>query len=99
MDSHGTGAGRVEVAPDHALGAHADPVLEAALAQLAQTDSRPQASVPLHAIHRCARDQLAVIPLWQIDEYALVHESVRGVGERPVTLYQNIEQWQVTIQP
>ena len=30
---------------------------------------------------------------------ALVHASLRGVGERPVTLYQNVEQWQVTVEP
>jgi hypothetical protein len=74
----------------------ADPELDAALEQLAQAASREQAAVPLHAIHRRAHETLAVIPLWQIDEYALVHPTLRGVGERPVTLYHNIEQWQVT---
>lgn len=76
-----------------------DPELEAALEQLAQADSRDQAGPPLHAIHRCVHEQLTVIPLWQFHEHALVHRTVRGVGERPVTLYQQIEQWQVTSEP
>jgi hypothetical protein len=80
-------------------GRAADPELDAALEQLAQAATRDQAAAPLRAIHRRVQEQLAIIPLWQIDEYALVHQSLRGVGERPVTLYQNVEQWQVTSEP
>ena len=76
-------------------GRGADPELDAALEQLAQAATREQAAAPLHAIHRRTHETLAVIPLWQIDEYALVHPTLHGVGERPMTLYQNVEQWQV----
>ncbi len=80
-------------------GRGADPELDAALEQLAQAVSREQTAAPLRTIHRRVQEQLAIIPLWQIDEYALVHHTLRGVGEHPVTLYQNVEQWQATSEP
>ena len=36
-----------------------------------------------------------MIPLWQLVDYYACHENVREIGSRPITLYQNIEQWQV----
>ena len=83
----------------HGLG-RSDPEMEAAMEQLAHADSREQTRLPLRAIQRRMREQWMVIPLWQFHEHALVHRTLRGMGARPVvTLYQQVEQWQVTEEP
>jgi len=45
-------------------------------------------------VHRVAYDDVSVVPLWQLTEYVAYHKSLRGVGARPATLYQRVEQWQ-----
>lgn len=46
-------------------------------------------------IHRSAYNDVAVLPLWQVVDYLAYHKRVRNVGERPVWLYQNVEQWRI----
>ncbi len=50
----------------------------------------------LHELHRIVHEQVAVIPLWQTVNYLVYNRRLSGVGPRPLTLYQNVEQWQVT---
>jgi ABC-type transport system substrate-binding protein len=49
----------------------------------------------LHELHRIVHEQVSVIPLWQTVDYLAYSERLRGVGSAPVTLYQNVEQWQI----
>lgn len=47
----------------------------------------------LQEVHQIAHDDLPVIPLWQtIDQFAYLN-TLRGIGEEPVSLYQNVSQW------
>jgi len=49
----------------------------------------------LHDLHRIVNEQVAVIPLWQTVNYFVHSQRIEGVGRHPLTLYQDIEQWQV----
>jgi hypothetical protein len=49
----------------------------------------------LHDLHRIVDDQVAIIPLWQTVNYLVYSQRVSGIGPRPLTLYQDVEQWQV----
>ncbi len=47
----------------------------------------------LFTIHRHMSAQAFVIPLWEVDEFAVWKKSTLGIPERPMTPYQNIERW------
>jgi ABC-type transport system substrate-binding protein/tetratricopeptide (TPR) repeat protein len=63
------------------------------LRQLQQAADWQQLRPILRKIHRIAYDDVAVVPLWQLLDHFAYHASLKGVGDRPVTLYQNVEQW------
>jgi tetratricopeptide (TPR) repeat protein len=65
-----------------------------ALDQLSLSQNWNQAREQLKEIHRIARSDLPLIPLWQSVNHYAYGDWVQGIGERPVTLYQDLEQWQ-----
>lgn len=69
------------------------PYLTLALAQLEQTTDWQEAGAKLRQIHRIAYNEVAILPLWQLVDYYARHQSLEGLGRRPVTLYQDVEQW------
>ena len=69
--------------------------LPSALRELDTATNWRQARESLHRIHRLVHDQVTVIPLWQIAEHFAYRNILNGVGSQPVSLYQNIERWQV----
>jgi ABC-type transport system substrate-binding protein len=69
-----------------------------ALRQLDEAVDWKQVRDCLHTVHRIAYDDMAILPLWQLVEYFACHESLRGVAARPVSLYQNVEQWRAPFQ-
>ncbi|HEX5102346.1 MAG TPA: ABC transporter substrate-binding protein [Pirellulaceae bacterium] len=71
------------------------PAMLALLRSLQAATDEQQALAALHEIHRLAAAELPAIPLWQLTDHFAWHTSVQGIGQRPVTLYENIEQWQV----
>ncbi len=70
------------------------PYMSLALRRLDRAPDWREVSQQLHNIHRIAFNDVAVIPLWQLVDHFAYHKSVRGIGAQPVTLYQNVEQWQ-----
>jgi ABC-type transport system substrate-binding protein len=46
-------------------------------------------------IHRAVYNDVAIMPLWQVVDYFAYHKRIRNIGERPVWLYQNVEQWRI----
>jgi tetratricopeptide (TPR) repeat protein len=70
------------------------PTMLAELRALQTAGDDPAAVERLQSIHRLAAAELPVIPLWQLVDYLAYHTSVKGIGQRPVGLYDNIEQWQ-----
>ena len=69
----------------------------AALRSLQEASSPKQAIQRLQEIHRLVAAELPVIPLWQLVDYFAYHNSVKGMQSRPLSLYQDIENWQVEL--
>jgi len=47
----------------------------------------------LHLIHSRIAAQAFVIPLWEVDDFAVWRKSVLGTPDSPVSVYQNVERW------
>ena len=72
-----------------------DPFVGLALRGLYQATNWQDVSGRLKALHNDAYNELPVIPLWQLVDHYAYRRDIRGIGDRPVSLYQNIEQWRV----
>ncbi len=79
------------------LGGLPSAYLEQALAELLAASDWTQACTRLKAIHRLVADEVDVIPLWQLVEHLAHSSGVANLGERPVTLYDHVENWQVEL--
>jgi tetratricopeptide (TPR) repeat protein len=64
-----------------------------ALDQLSRSQNWNDARNQLKEIHRIARADLPVIPLWQTVNHLAVREWLQGVAEQPVSLYQDVDAW------
>jgi len=69
-----------------------------ALRQLDQATDWAQVAARLRRIHRLANEEVSVVPLWQLTDHFAYQGSLKGVGARPVSLYQNVEAWQPATQ-
>jgi hypothetical protein len=76
----------------------ASAMMAAALDQLDRAENWNQAREQLREIHRIAHYDLPLIPLWQTVNYFAHRKSLSGVGNSPVTLYQNLPQWRKSIE-
>lgn len=65
------------------------------LINLDYATSFPDARSKLFKIHRHMSAQAFVIPLWELDDYIAFQRSVSGFESRPLSVYQNVEKWQV----
>ena len=71
------------------------PAMSLALGRVAEAADWAQARIRLRQVHRLCHDDAAIIPLWQLTDYFACQETVKGVGKGPVSLYENVEQWNV----
>jgi ABC-type transport system substrate-binding protein len=69
------------------------PYLNAALRQLDEAGNWNDVRARLAELHEIAHHELPLIPLWQTTNYFAHRTSVRGIGDSPLTLYQNVDQW------
>jgi hypothetical protein len=67
-----------------------------ALRQLDQATDWAEVATRLRYIHWLCQKEVAVLPLWQLIEHFAYQRTLKGVGSRPVSLYQNVEQWEPT---
>jgi ABC-type transport system substrate-binding protein len=74
------------------------PYMTLALRQLDEAVDWKQVRDCLHAVDRIAYEDATVLPLWQLLEYFAYRDSLGGVTSRPVSLYQNVEQWRPPFQ-
>lgn len=65
------------------------------LINLDYATSFPDARKKLFQIHRHLSAQAFIVPLWEIDDYLAMQRSVSGYESRPLSVYQNVEKWQV----
>ena len=47
----------------------------------------------LFTIHRHMSAEAFIIPLWEVDEFAVWKKSTLGIPENPMSPYQNVERW------
>jgi ABC-type transport system substrate-binding protein len=69
-----------------------------ALRQLDEAVDWKQVRECLHAVHRISYNDAAILPLWQLVEHFVCHDSLQGVAPRRVSLYQNVEGWRPPFQ-
>ena len=74
------------------------PAMAAELKQLAGAADWQAACGVLRRIHRLVHEEATVVPLWQLPEHFAHQARLQGVGAAPLTLYQNVEQWQLQFQ-
>jgi hypothetical protein len=79
--------------------AGSSPILTAACERLLNAETWPDAVSRLHDLHRIAHQEVAVLPLWQLVEHFACHASLKGVGQRPLGLYQHLGSWQCEFRP
>jgi ABC-type transport system substrate-binding protein len=78
---------------DNGVGGAGSALMAAALDELAKAENWNEARRRLREIHRIAHFDLPVIPLWQTVNYFAHRTWLDGVGDRPLTLYQNLDEW------
>jgi MarR-like DNA-binding transcriptional regulator SgrR of sgrS sRNA len=71
------------------------PAMTLTLRQLAQATEPAQARIRLRRVHRLAHEESAVIPLWQLTDYFACQSTLKGIAKETVSLYQNVEKWNV----
>jgi ABC-type transport system substrate-binding protein len=81
------------------VGDVASPYLMAALRELDGATNWKDVRAKLAEIHDVVHHDLPLVPLWQTVNYFAYRTAVRGIGESPITLYQNVEQWRVGEEP
>jgi len=70
------------------------PYMSLALRAVEQAADWPAVRNAVRQVHRVAHSDAAVVPLWQLPEFCAYHQSLQGVGQRPRSLYDNVQQWQ-----
>lgn len=72
-----------------------DPYIALALRRLDESANWTEVRERLKDIHRIVHTDLTVIPLWQTVEHFAAQQNFRGLEESSVTLYQDVESWNV----
>lgn len=72
------------------------PYVSLALRQLDQAADWKSARDQLLRLHELLAEELPLLPLWQLVDHYAYREGLAQVGTRPVSLFQNVERWQVT---
>ena len=77
------------------LGALASPRILELLLRLERASEMPTATGLLVAIDRESRDELPVLPLWQLEDHYAWRTRLKGPGETATRFYQGIETWEI----
>jgi peptide/nickel transport system substrate-binding protein len=81
------------------IAGHCTDSMSLALDELGHADHWKEAREKLHIVHRIAYHDLPVIPLWQTYNYYAHHFSLHGMGDSPITCYQNAIDWRISDDP
>jgi tetratricopeptide (TPR) repeat protein len=87
---------RLILGPGGLAGHVGNPYLDAALRRLDEASNWKDVRARLAEIHEITHHELPVIPLWQTANYFAYRTGVEGIGESPITLYQNVDQWSMS---
>ena len=78
------------------LAASASPRILQLLLELERAGEWPTARGLAKQIDRESRDELAVIPLWQLVDHYAWRSRLRGPGPKADDLYDHLEQWEIS---
>jgi ABC-type transport system substrate-binding protein len=67
--------------------------LQTALRQLDDASNWNEVRSRLAEVHDVAHHELPIIPLWQTVNYFAYRETLPGIGQSPLVLYQNVADW------
>jgi tetratricopeptide (TPR) repeat protein len=76
------------------LAGEGSPYVALAVKQLESAADWASIRAQLRRLHRIVFDDVTVVPLWQLIDFYAYRKGNRGIGDKPFTIYQNIEQWQ-----
>jgi peptide/nickel transport system substrate-binding protein len=88
---------RLIMGPGGLAGSIDSPYLNSALRRLDQANNWKEVRTRLADIHEIAHHELPVIPLWQTENFFACRKSLGGVGDAPLTLYQNVDDWRTSL--
>lgn len=71
------------------------PYVSMGIQRLNRAQDWKEVAARLKDLHRISIQNMALIPLWQFPEHFAYREGVHGISDNILTLYQDIEQWQV----
>ncbi|MBN1395373.1 MAG: hypothetical protein JW959_10150 [Pirellulales bacterium] len=74
------------------------PYMSQALRRLDEAVEWGEVRLCLHRIHQICHADVAVVPLWQIVEHFAYRDRIREMSPRPVSLFQNVEQWRLAFE-
>jgi ABC-type oligopeptide transport system substrate-binding subunit len=77
------------------IAAAAEPFVALTLRQLDRAETWKDARERMYELHRLLYEDVTVVPLWQMVDHFVHHTGLRGVPDRPIFLYQDVEQWRV----
>lgn len=69
--------------------------LKQQLVQLDRTSDQVRAVAALRALHRQLADDVAFVPLWEVDRFVIFRKNCVGYPQRPLHAYDGIDQWTV----
>jgi tetratricopeptide (TPR) repeat protein len=88
---------RTLLGPGGLAGDDGSSYLNAALRQLDEAANWKDVRADLAEIHDIAHHDLPLVPLWQTVNYFAYRDNVLGIGDSPVSLYQNVDHWQLAV--
>lgn len=72
---------------------HQTQYFQLALRQLGLSRNWQDVRERFWSLHRLAHDDLLIIPLFQLQDHFVYRRSLGGVGYQPMTLFQQVERW------
>lgn len=72
---------------------HQTQYFQLALRQLGQSRNWQEVRERFWSLHRLAHDDLLIMPLFQLQDYFVYRRSLGGIGYQPMTLFQQVERW------
>jgi ABC-type transport system substrate-binding protein/tetratricopeptide (TPR) repeat protein len=79
---------------ENGLASGSSPYVALGVKQLQSVSEWTKIREQLHRLHRIVHDDVTILPLWQLVDFYAYRKGNRGIGEKPYTIYQNLEQWQ-----
>jgi tetratricopeptide (TPR) repeat protein len=70
--------------------------IQLTLRQIERATNWQEARERFRQLHRLLHEDVTVLPLYQTHDYYAYRKSLQGLDSPRVTLYENIDQWQVT---